>query len=312
MAVVWIWRAAIALTPVVYRVCQSTGCDANSYANTAARWDSLLNDITADPAEISAGMSSDLGPEGGTIVVTDFTGTFELRKLQWRLSRAPAGRVEDVDVCSFHFIKATGGTPGTYNDTTDLGAVETALTQFGNTWAPHLVPFTHSDQYRWYKDGPAYYELNGAGSAYIPKGDNPAIRVTEVDIAGTSSITAVLPPQCAISVTEKTSRRKSWGRFYLPLQSVADVDGTGLFIGTARTALMTAVVTFYNSCRAASMVPVVFSIQKPARDSASGGTLAPQNAIAYEIASIQIDDIVDIIRSRRYAAGVNKSTTVLT
>jgi hypothetical protein len=314
VAIVWIWRAAIMLTPVVYRVCQSTGCDANSYANTAARWDSILNDVTADPAEISAGMSADIGaPEGGVIVVTDFTGTFELRKLQWRLSRAPASRVEDVDVMTFHFLKTSGGAPVAWNDATDLATIETALGTLTTGLKAYWPAFVHSDQFRWYADGPAFYTIPADDWHAIPVGDNPALRITEVDVAGTASVAAgCLPPQCALTVTEKTSSRRHWGRFYLPMLSTAALDGTGLLASAAQNALATLVQTFYNSCRSSGLTPVVWSIQKGARPKRPSGTLPAQPAKAYEITSLQIDDIFDIIRSRRYRAGITKSQIALT
>jgi hypothetical protein len=247
-------------------------------------------------------------------VVTDFTGTFELRKLQWRISRAPSGGiVEDQDVMTFHFIKATGGTPGTYNDTTDLAAVETAAGTFFNSLKPDYPAFMHSDQYRWYKDGPAFWHTNAAGDKVIPVIPNPAIRITEVDVPGTmTGGIPANPPQLATSVTEKTSSRKNWGRFYLPAiqPSLADNDGR---MTTAKTdSICAATVTFYNACRAASMIPVVHSIPKLARATAGGGELPAQNSIAFEITSIQVDNLFDIIRRRRYSAPTYRKNTVLT
>jgi hypothetical protein len=78
------------------------------------------------------------------------------------------------------------------------------------------------------------------------------------------------------------------------------------------TALLAAGVTFYNACRTASLIPVVFSIQKPERDKAGGGTLPAVGAVAYEVVSLQMDDLFDVIRSRRYASAVNKPRTALT
>lgn len=313
MAIVWVYRAAIALSPVVTRICQSAGCDANSYANAAARFDRYLNDITADPAEISAGMSLYLGaPEGGLALVTDYTGTFELRKLQWRLSRAPGSRTEDVDVMTFHFLKVSAGTPVAWVDGTDLPLIETGLNTLTTALKSFWFPFTHSDQYRWYADGPAFYEIVSGNPIATPIGDNPALRITEVDVAGTASSTTALPPQCAASVTEKTSARKHWGRFYIPMQASGSTDATGLLGSATVTSIAAAVVTFYNSCRSSSLVPVVWSIQKPARPKRPSGTLPAQPAKAYEITSVQVDDIVDIIRSRRYRSGINKTVTALT
>lgn len=304
---------AIAVAPVVARYCYSSGCDANAAANAIARLGDRLYNPDSDPDELSAEGSLALGaPEGGFLYVTDFTGTFELRKLQWRISRAPAGRNEDVDVCTWHFLKVSAGTPAAWVDGTDLPVLEGLYNTYWTALKVKFPSFMHEDQFRWYKDGPAYYTLNGDGTAYVPTGDNPAVRVTEVDVAGTSGATTGMPPQCAVTVTEKTSSRRHWGRFYFPFQLGTDLDATGLLSSTPLNAFLASTVTLYNGARAASMLPVVFSIQKPVRPKAGGGTLPAVGATAYEITSLQMDDIVDIIRSRRYKAGVNKPNTVLT
>ncbi len=246
-------------------------------------------------------------------IVTDFTDAFELRKLQWRFSRAPSGgTTEDVDVMTFHFIKATGGTPGTYVDSTDLPAVESAATTFWAAIKSWFPDWLHSDQYRWYKDGPAFYELNSGGTAYVPLAiGNPAIRVTEVDVAGTVS-GEVMPPQIALTITEKTSVRKSWGRFYLPNVSATFGDADGRAESTNIDTLCNAAVTFYNACRTAHMVPVVFSIQKPERPKKPSGTLPEQDAIAYEVLSLTMDNVFDVIRSRRWGGPTYRKSVVLT
>lgn len=246
-------------------------------------------------------------------VVTDFPAPFELRKLQWRLSRAPStSPLEDVDVCTFHFIKATGGTPGTWVDGTDLPALETKVSAYWTAIKSNFPTFTVSDQFRWYHDGPAYYHLNSEGTHFVPNGDNPAIRVTEVNDPGTGT-GAALPPQVAMSITEVVSSRRHWGRWYLPAGAQPSVLNTdGRIVSSAVTSQLSAAVSFYNSCRSSGYVPVVFSIEKPARESASGGTLPAAPAVAYEVLSLQMDDLFDVIRSRRYDLALNKPRTVLT
>lgn len=297
--------------PIAYRVISSgtPGPVSEVYQTIRYYWDRLL-----DPSEDAVGLSTEMSTTSEIpFAVTDFTGTFELRKLQWRWSRAPAGRVEDVEVMTFHFIKASGGVPGTYNDVTDLTAVETAATSYFTTYLANYVhSFVHSDQYRWYKDGPAFYHEEAGKPVFQPNGDNPAIRITEVDVAGSGAGSNALPPQCAYTITEKASLRKHWGRYYVPVTVTSLTDGTGLIAGGTRTSLLAAAVAFYNACRAASMLPVVFSNAKPDRPKAGGGTLPAVGAIAYEVAALQMDDIVDIVRSRRFQTGVNKSSTTLT
>src|SRR5262245_16094053 len=156
MAVVVIFRIAIALAPVAARIVYSSQPTAGYLVGQKLRdyWD-RLHDPDDTAAAITASMNSGgVEDPSGVWLVTDWTEPFELRKLQWRLSRAPTGgTIEDVDVMTFHFIKATGGTAGTYVDGTDLPAVETALGTYWSAIAGSFANTMHSDQYRWYKDG---------------------------------------------------------------------------------------------------------------------------------------------------------------
>jgi len=311
VAIALFLRVAVQIGIAAYRICAGPTMDPVACANKIASVWNHLQSPSHSAAEVQAELNAGGVPEEGAWVVTDFTGTFELRRLQWRLSRAPGARIEDVDVMTFHFIKASGGTPGTYNDAVDLAAVETALNNYTTALKSDWHSFIHSDQYRWYKDGPAFYHAPDGGQPYyLPNGDNPAIRITEVDVAGTASSTSALPPQCAVTITEKTSARKHWGRWYIPVSNTGDTDNTGL-LSSAPTFLSSS-VAFYNACRAAQMVPVVFSIQKPERPKKPSGTLAAQPAIAYEVLALQCDNIVDIIRRRRYRNATSKTSTTLT
>lgn len=241
-----------------------------------------------------------------------YTGTFEMRKLMWRLSRTPAtGGTEDVDVCTFHFLKVAAGSPVAWTDSTDLPALETLLGNYWGSLKANYSTFIHSDQYRWYKDGPAFYELRDGVYKPLLSG-NPAIRVQEVDVPGTSGITTVLPPQSAISVTEKTESRHNWGRWYLPAATSGICDAAGRILAVTVGQMLGYAVTFYNAARAAGYQPVVWSIQKPERPKKNGDVLPEQPARAYEVLSLQMDDLFDVIRSRRWDTSVTKTNTVLT
>jgi len=316
MAVVLAFRLAIFFGgPIAWRYVAAGGSTySGAIQHGILAFYDRLNDPSEDPAELAAEMSAGYPETGAAFTVTDFTGTFELRKLQWRLSRAPSGgTVEDQDVMTFHFLKTSAGAPGTYVDGTDLPAVETALGAYWTSLKDRYYPWVHSDQYRWYKDGPAFWTLNTDGTAYVPIGSNPAIRVTEVDVAGTYGGSASsLPPQVSLTITEKTDVRKSWGRWYLPamVSSYADSDGR---VPSAQVDLLAGfAVTFYNACRTSNMTPVVFSIPKPERPKKPSGTLPAQGGIALEVTSIQVDNLWDVIRRRRYDAATYRKVTALT
>jgi len=315
MAAIVVFRVALALSGPVVRWCVTNGCDANTAANALARFAGRLSDPGEDPDELSSDITAYVAPstEGGSFIVTDFTGTFELRKAQVRMSRAPSGgTVEDVAVNTYHFIKTSAGSPAAWVDGTDLPALETLLNSFWGSIKGKYRSFVHLDQYRWYADGPAFYELNEGGTAYVPIGDNPALRVTEVDVAGTQAGANALPPQCAMTVTEKCSSRKNWGRWYLPAPTAVEVSTEGRIDSTALSDILTAAVTLYNGARAANYVPVVWSIQKPERPKKPSGTLPAQVATAFEVTSLQMDNLFDVIRSRRWGAATVKTNTALT
>lgn len=314
MAVVLALRVAIMLTPVVTRWAASGG---SPPTQGFTLWLQEHWNVFSDPAKSAPDVTAELQAsldEGSFVLVADVPGPFELRKLQVRWDRTPpAGPVQDVDVCTFHFLKAPGGTPTNAWLDSDYATLETAFGAYWTAIKPDFPTWQHLDQYRWYADGPAFYHQVGGSGPFVPIGDNPARRVTEVDVPGTSGATSPLPPQCSITVTEITSGRKHWGRWYLPACGASTVMGSdGRVLSGIVTALLGAAVTFYNAARTASLIPVVFSIQKPDRPTARGGTLPAVGAVAYEVVSLQMDDIVDVIRSRRYDRAVNKPRTALT
>lgn len=313
MAIVPLLRLVIILSPIAYRAVASSGPgDASRIANQLASFWSRITNAAEDLATLSTEMSE---AEGEVFFVTDFTGSFELRKLAWRLSRAPANTVEDQDVLTFHFLKVASGAPVAWVDATDLAAIEARITTFWAAIKNNFPNSTHSDQYRWYKDGPGFYELRDlpAPPRYVPLAvGNPAIRVTEVDVAGAGGAVDIMPPQVAMTITEKCSARPHWGRFYLPgpVASLADADGR--IDPTPLGTILGAAVTLYNGARADGYLPVVWSIQKPERLKKNGATLPAQSAIAFEVSALQMDNLFDVVRRRRYATPTIRTSTLLT
>jgi len=156
-------------------------------------------------------------------------------------------------------------------------------------------------EYRWYKDGPD-----------IAPPQEP-VRVVPKAVLGTNASTvypAHLPPQVAVSVTEQTPSSRHWGRFYLPAPAIwkaGDAVATPVLTTTGRfhsdflTNYANAVDTFYEACRTGSIPIVVYSKAKPERETAAGTTLPAQAAMAIEVNQTQIDDVPDVLRSRRFS-----------
>jgi hypothetical protein len=243
--------------------------------------------------------------EEGTHMAT-YTGSYELRKLTVSWSRTPAvGVVQDADMCTFHFVKLSSGAPDASWDATNYGTVETAADAFWTAIKANYATQTKLSLFTWRADGPSFRPHGSSLS--------PTLRQTVRSVAGTGgSDTSQLPPQCALSVTEvipahytaygvgvpgsepgtgRTQSRNRWGRFYLPAPQSSSLMA-GRFISTVTDAVSLAVKNFYNACVTANLVPVVYS---------------PTTGSSWSIESVHVDDIVDVIRSRRYITPTTRS-----
>jgi hypothetical protein len=199
---------------------------------------------------------------------------FEGRKVHLVFDRHGAGNVqEDVAVCTLHLVNLTDGELDDTWTTGDYLAAETALHDFWFAIRGLYTVSTRLREYRWYRFNPSQ-----------PFAGAP-LRVGTEDNTGTNG-GAELPPQVAISVTEKTSRRKSWGRFYLPAPAYTTLAADGGVIGAdALNTIHSAALAMYRALVAADLHPVVYS--KP-------------RARALAVQRIQVDDLYDVVRSRRW------------
>jgi hypothetical protein len=196
------------------------------------------------------------------------------RRVQCVFSRAPAGSVEDVAVCSLDFMNMTSGEPDDTWTAGDFGTMEGLLTTFWSAVASYQCTTTVLSSFRWYRIGPG-----------IPK-PNPAVRVQTAAVSGT--VSQYLPPQLAISVTEKTGIQKRWGRFYIPglaYSSSLVASTTGRIASTGLTAIHTAALALYDGAAAADFLPVVYS---------------PTVQKVYGVEKVQVDDLFDVQRPRRW------------
>jgi hypothetical protein len=200
--------------------------------------------------------------------------SFEARKVHVVFDRTGVGGTpEDVAVCTFHLVNVTDGEVDTTWTTGDYLAAE-AL--FHAWWMDIRSLYTSSTslrEYRWYRSAPGLAQ------------SGPPERIGTEGTPG-SNTGAELPPQVAISVTEKTQRRKSWGRFYLPAPAYTTLGADGGVIGaSAINQVHSATLTLYRDLVDADLHPVVFS--KPA-------------ARALAVSALQVDDLYDVVRSRRW------------
>lgn len=125
----------------------------------------------------------------------------------------------------------------------------------------------------------------------------PPVRVTAIngagDVAGFS-----LPPQVAVSVTEKTAYPRHWGRTYLPPLHVNAVAASGYISAQVVANIADGVSNMFASLHQDELYPVVPVVQvdkEPFR-----GLLT--------VNEIQVDNVFDVIRRRRSATTTQRVT----
>lgn len=222
--------------------------------------------------------------------VANYEGDFTLRKAQvrWARNGGAAGGTDDA-VTTHHFIKLSGGTPSDSWVAADFIAVEAAILAFWAAIDAQYSARTLLNQIRWYNVDPEV-PLSG-----------PPVRVIDPALPGTQAAsTGQNPPQVAISVTEKTSSAPNWGRFYLPAPIDTHSTEYGRIGAANQSAIADAADTMYEAFIAASCPAVVYSSAKPARETKGGTELPAQPARALGVVQIQVDDLYDVIRSRRW------------
>jgi hypothetical protein len=183
------------------------------------------------------------------------------------------GPPEDSAVSHVDFLNITGGNP---DDTWTAGDF-TTLEGLIDTWWGNVKGSVHSStilhQIRWYRVGPGLST------------PNPAVRITERDAPGTS-VGDHLPPQIAATVTNRTAVRLEWGRMYIPDFTVATLKGENGRINTTYVdGLATNTDILYQAATAAEFYPVVWG--------------KARNKV-YTIESVQVDDLFDVQRRRRW------------
>lgn len=194
-----------------------------------------------------------------------------VRRAQLVFTRAGIGSGEDSIVGHFDFLNLTSGNPDDTWTTGDFTTLETAIGTFFTSTAGMMWSKIVFDQIRWYRIGP--------GTAP----PNPPVRITDVTTPGSGA--NPLPPQVALSVTFKTAVRKGWGRIYLPYATSGHVDSNGYVDASTCSNVANATKTLFDTAQAAEFTPVVYS---------------PTRGKAFSIETIQVDNLYDVIRSRRY------------
>lgn len=188
------------------------------------------------------------------------------------------GVSDDVEVTTTHWRWDGAGDP----DGSDFETVMDRMDGFWTAIAGLRHPSIRVSAYRWY---PA---VTGGG------GPGPAIYVKDVNIPGTGSGN-LLPPQISTTLTQITDVRRRWGRFYIG-GLIADYNtANGRFDGGAMTVIADeAQEAFLNT--ALNWRLQVFGDPSP-------------NSLP--VREIRVDDVWDVIRSRRYDVTLLRETRSL-
>lgn len=197
----------------------------------------------------------------------------------------------DVYVTTWDFMNITGGVvDDTWNDT-DLDAVQAQVAILVNNWCPNMSPWSRCTEIRAYKMG-----FNSYGNAKPFATSGPPVKIWPMAAVGTG--TGNSAPQVALTVQERTARRRNWGRHYYPaVASNAISAANGRVSPTVVSALATLTETTYNGLMAAEYFPVVPVTQI---DGVASRGL-------YTVSAIAVDDVLDVQRRRRYKNPLNRT-----
>jgi hypothetical protein len=160
-------------------------------------------------------------------------------------------------------------------------------------------------EFRWYRQD----------SGDIPWGD-PSRVTSNPTVTAAAATTGTCPPQVACSVTEITSSRRHWGRWYIPGIASARLNPDGSFVSNVPNGIAARAQTLYNSWTSRGVMPIVlgsvksdFNLALLPGTSYLGHQFAKYVAknvtqqrlmVGYPVTSLRIDDVPDIIRRRRF------------
>lgn len=200
-----------------------------------------------------------------------------VRRAQLVFDRTAFTPPEDVVTTHLDIQNFTGGNPDDSWTDGDFSLIEAALRTCFVALAGMMAAPLKLNEIRWYRIGPGI----------VPP--NPAVRITPENILATGS--AKLPPQVALTLTLKSGVRASWGRMYLPFGTQSMVTPDGYILSSDASQIVSAFNTLFNTLAQSDFLPVVYSRTR---------------SKAYSIEQLVVDDVWDVIRSRRFSKPTNR------
>ena len=179
-------------------------------------------------------------------------------------------------------LNITAGQADSTWTTSDFTTVEGKFdTYFTNSLGvvPNWLTIT---EYKWYVKE---FAPLGSDKPYVDHG--PPVRLVTKSFVGGGSTQACA--QQSLTLTEKTAWARHWGRVYFPFVSSTGAQNGGRITSGMSVTMATNYSTLLSDLAAADfqmVVPVTQIDKAPARD-------------LLTVSSIQVDDILDVLRSRR-------------
>lgn len=200
-----------------------------------------------------------------------------VRRAQLVFDRSTMTPAEDVITTHMDFQNFTNGEPDDSWTDQDFVLLEQSISSHLGGLVGMWNNKINFNQIRWYRIGPGIAP------------PNPPVRVTATSHAGSGQIQ--LPPQTAVSVTLRTAVRRCWGRMYLPCSTGSWVHSDGRIDDIAVQSVAGSIHAIMQEASAADFLPIVYSKTR---------------SKAFSIEAVQVDDLFDVIRSRRYDRALNK------
>jgi hypothetical protein len=279
----WVLRISYPLVLGGWRMVQGPGID--QVQREAEKIRGRLQDPGESDEDLHVALSDATGYDVG---VATFSEPFELRKLVMLFTQLDGATLsDDQRACSLHLLKLAAGSPQSDWVQADFDAVVAEVDQLWTGLQALYANETRLDRIKLYKAGPAI------------EPPQPPVYEVDKDVTGTDAASP-MPPQVAVSVTFIAGTKAHWGRLYLPAPGAAQGGQYGRLSSATQTTIATAFDTFLTDLRAAGLSPVVYRRELPEREKKNGTVLPARAASAWEISKVQVDDVFDVIRSRRW------------
>lgn len=209
-------------------------------------------------------------------------GGVGVRRVTAVLDRSAYSTPDDAANVHFDFLNLTSDDPDDTWTAADFASLEARIV----TWWAAVNAYTPGGT----KMTRLYWHRVGAG---IGK-PNPAVRITDIaSPVSSASSTFSAPPQAACSLSLRHGSRRSWGRTYLPL---AGGLVNGRLSSPDMSALRTATAALLTGAKTDDFIGVVTSVV---------------HSQAFVIERVVVDNIVDVVRNRRFKKATLIQTSVV-